>query len=50
VTIWNAHEATLRYILHCPGDVSSVDFSLVGNYLAIGGDFEDVTIWNYVNL
>ena len=48
--IWNAREATLHCILHCSGRVLSVDFSPVGNYLAIGGDFEDVTIWTYVDL
>ena len=47
--IWNAREATLHCILHCPGPVISVDFSPVGNYLAISGDFDYVTIWNYVN-
>jgi len=42
------HDASLHCVLHCPGWVWSVDFSSVGNYLAIGGDFDDVTIWNYV--
>ena len=45
--IWNADEATLHCILHCPGLVWSVDFSPVGNCLAIGGEFDYVTIWNY---
>ena len=45
--IWNAHEATLHCILYCSGDVFSVDFSPVGNFLAIGGNFGVVAIWNY---
>ena len=45
--IWNVQEVTLHCILHCPGKVWSVDFSPVGNCLAIGGEFDDVTIWNY---
>ncbi len=45
--IWNALDAKLHCILHCPGSVSSVDFSPVGNYLAIGS--KDVTVWNYAN-
>jgi len=28
----------------------SVDFSPVGNYLAVGGYMDEVTIWNYGNL
>jgi len=47
--IWNAFEATSYSVLHCPGWVRSVDLSPVGGYLAVGGDFDDVTIWNYEN-
>ena len=50
VRIWNVHDATLQCILHCPGQVWSVDFSPVGNYLAVGGYMDEVTIWNYGNL
>ena len=47
--IWSAHDASLHCVLHCPGYVSSVDLSPVGKYLAIGGYFNDVTIWNYAS-
>ena len=47
--IWNALDAKLHCILHRPESVSSVDFSPVGNYLAISAGSKGVTIWNYVN-
>jgi len=49
VRLWDAQDATLYCILKCPGRVSSVDFSPVGNCLAIGAGSKDVTVWNYVN-
>jgi len=49
VRFWNAQDATLHCILQCPGRVHSVDFSPVGNCLAIGAGSKDVTVWNYVD-
>ena len=50
VRVWNAHDATLHCILPCPISViSSVEFSPVGNWLAIGGGFGVIKIWNYMN-
>jgi len=47
--IWNVNDGDLHCTLHCPGSVWTVNFSPVGNCLAIAGDFEGVTIWNYVD-
>src|SRR5260221_9626360 len=40
VRIWGSHDATLHCVLHCPGQVWSVDFS----------PMNQLTIWNYGNL